>query len=222
MFLTFSCASKKPQDKGFQFAEKVFDIWKDFTKKEMATENSEISIKRDPLPQSFTMAVYFVPPKKKHQQNWKWSREDKVAFIETLSQTKRTSRVFEMINTIGKEGDLTSLRFMAAQQGAEALLLVQGAAMTETPLNAKALTYLIILPMLFVEGNNVKSTFVTQAVLWNVQKPYVHLGLETEGDWVMERPLIFRQKDRAIEKSKDKSIQELGHKLKMQITRSKL
>lgn len=221
MLLTLSCASKRPQDKGFQFAEKVFDIWKDFTKKEMTGKDSEISIKRDPLPQSFAMAIYFVPPENKNQ-NWKWSRKEKEAFIESLTQTKRTSRVFEMINTIGKEGDLTSLRFMAAQQGAEALLLVQGAAMTETPMNAKALTYLVILPMLFVEGNNVKSTFVTQAVLWDVQKPYVHLGLETEGDWEMERPLIFRQKDRAIEKSKEESILELSRKLKMQITRSKL
>lgn len=102
---------------------------------------------------------------------------------------------------------------MAAQQGADTLLLVRGASQMEGGLNAKALSYIALVPMFFVEGNNVQSSFVTQAVLWDVRKPFVHLGVETEGDWSMERPLVFRQKERALTKSKEESLHSLSRKL---------
>lgn len=215
--LVCACSSKKQQEeKGMVFAEKVFDIWKDFTKGQLEEQNSEIVINRTKLPDTYKMAVYFIDPEDKGQ-NWRWGRSEKNEILSTLEKKKKPSQVFELINTTGKNNDLKALRYMAAQQGAEALLLIRGMAKVETDMNAKALSYIVVVPMLFVEGNTVSSTFVSQAVLWDVRSPFIHFGIETEGDWTMERPLAFRQKDRAIEKSKEEALDSLSQKLEKKL-----
>lgn len=67
-----------------------------------------------------------------------------------------------------------------------------------------------------------KSAFVTQAVMWDVRNAYVHLGTQSEGDWVMKRPLAFRQKDRALEKAKEESLLELQKRLSQQLGQIKV
>lgn len=222
LLLASSCASKKPkEDTGMVFAEKVFDIWKEFTNKELKKTDDDIVITRTALPRSFNVAVYFMDNKDKNQ-NWSWSREEKDLITTTLEKNDKAGNVFELINTTNKDPDLKALRYMAAQQGADALMLVRGVAGTESQMNLKALSYLALLPMLFVEGNNIEGNFLAQAVLWDVRKPFVHLGLEAEGDWEMERPLAFKQRNRAVEKAKHEAISSLGNRLSNQLTRIKI
>jgi hypothetical protein len=214
-----ACSSNKQQEeKGMVFAEKVFDIWKDFTKSQLEDENSQIVINRTKLPASYKMAVYFINPENKNQ-NWRWDRSEKNEILSTIEKKQKASQVFELINTTGKNNDLKALRYMAAQQGAEALLLIRGMAKVESNMNAKALSYIVLVPMLFVEGNNINSTFVSQAVLWDVRSAFIHFGVETEGNWSMERPLLFGQKERAIKKAKAEALSSLSQKLdsKLQI-----
>jgi hypothetical protein len=215
--LVGACSIKKQrEEKGMVFAEKVFDIWKDFTKGQLEDQNSEIVINRTKLPDTYKMAVYFIEPEDRNQ-NWRWGRNEKNEILSTLEKKKKASQVFELINTTGKNNDLKALRYMAAQQGAEALLLIRGMAKVETDMNVKALSYIVLVPMLFVEGNTVNSTFVSQAVLWDVKSPFIHFGVETEGNWSMDRPLVFRQKDRAIEKSKEEALDSLSQKLEKKL-----
>jgi hypothetical protein len=222
MFLTLGCASKKaPEERGLAFAEKVFDLVKRLDETTTGGAVAEAAIKSSPLPQDFRMAVFFLPAEGK-KQNWHWSRKEKDMIIKSLEKEKRASQVFELINTTSKRVDMDSLRVMAAQQGADAVFLVRGVSAVKTPLNAMALTYLAIVPVLFVEGNQVESTFVTQGILWNARTPYVHMGLESEGDWKMQRPLAFRQIERAVDKSREESIQRLSQKIEQQLPRIKI
>ena len=87
---------------------------------------------------------------------------------------------------------LKSLRILASQQGADALLLIQGMSEVETKTNEWAATYVALLPVFFVKRNKVEGTFLTQTVLWNVKGPYVHLGGQSEGEFSQKRPLASR------------------------------
>lgn len=164
------------------------------------------------LPEQFSLAIYFRPS---HGDQWKWSEEDKeriVAVVES-ERGKKIRRVFELINTGGPD-EAASLRKMALQQGADALLIIQGVAEVETHFNPWALSYIAIAPAFFVEGNDVSAAFLSQAILWDTRKSYVHLGVQSEGDWSMERPALFKQKHRAIRKSKEEALNLLFSKLK--------
>ncbi|HXH31508.1 MAG TPA: hypothetical protein VNJ01_11890 [Bacteriovoracaceae bacterium] len=208
-----SCTTRRPSEsQGSVIAEKFFDIFKEFTKHQKGTGPSQLTVKRSELPKSFTMAVAFAVPESQ-AQDWRWTREEKDFIIAALETSRKSSKVFELMKTSDVNNESEALRFMAAQQGADALLLIRGVSKVETNLNGKAFTYLAVLPMLFVEGNDIKSTFITQAVLWDVKTAIVHLGVETEGEWEMERPLLFNQKQRAIEKSRNLSVRNLTSKL---------
>lgn len=220
-FITGCASQKKESDVGFGFAKKIFDIWKDVAKEQLPRSGGgggEINIDRSKLPKPYSMAVFFLPPTEK-DQDWKWQRSEKDQFMSSLEEEKHTSRVFELINTSGAVTELSDLRYMAAQQGADTLMLVRGLSQTKTPANGKAASYVLLVPMLVVEGNNVESTFTAQAVLWDVKKPYVHFGAEAEGDWKMQRPLVFRQKERAERKSREEAMMMLQKKVHKEVTR---
>lgn len=221
-FFASSCASqKKESDVGFGFAKKIFDIWKDVAKEQLPRTGGgggEINIDRAKLQMPYSMAVFFLPATEK-DQDWKWQRSEKDQFMASLDDEKNTSRVFELINTSGTVSELSDLRYMAAQQGADTLMLVRGLSNTKTPANGKAASYVLLLPMLAVKGNNVESTFTAQAVLWDVKKPYVHFGAEAEGDWQMQRPLLFRQTERAERKSREEAMMMLEKKVHKEVTR---
>jgi hypothetical protein len=218
--LLSACASKKQEsDPGFGFAKKIFDIWKDVAKVDLpgaGPGGGEINIERSKLSHPYSMAVYFLPATEK-DQNWKWERSEKDKFLSGLEKEKGTSRVFELINTSGPVTELSDLRYMAAQQGADTLLLVRGLAHSESKLNGKAASYILLVPMAVVNGNTVDSNFTAQAVLWDVKRPYVHLGAEAEGDWEMQRPLFNRQSERGVRKSREEALSKLQQKIHHQV-----
>lgn len=221
--LMVGCSTReRPEEKGLVFVEKMFDLFEGIEKKHLGKDkdSSEVTITKAKLPNPYSLAVYFIQPEK--DQEWRWDRKDKDLILSSLHTDKRAGRVFELINTSGKQNDLKNMRVMAAQQGAEGLLLIRGISNLDTSVNAKALSYVALIPMLFVNGNDVNSTFVGQAILWDVRSPYVHLGIESEGGWGMERPFAFKQKDRALEKSKDEALSSLSDKLKTQLPQIKL
>lgn len=214
----FSCSTHKKEE---TFANKIFDLFKDFSK--TITENQQRinPADRPALPSSYKVAVYFKDPdgKAKSPQKWKWTQEDKDKIISSIRSKKtKIGKVFELIDLGSEKSDAKSLRLMASQQGADALLLIQGLSEVESEPNGLALTYLVIVPAFFVNGNHVDGSFVTQAVLWDVEQPYVHLGVQNEGDYSHNRPLVFRQVPRVIEKSKEESLNGLTAKLQKEFS----
>lgn len=211
-----ACASQEEkQDR--EIVQRFFDLFEEV--KDVAFQETgladRITKKRTPLPEKFRMAVAFMAPhRKSSSETWSWTQADKDHVLNKLEVRggNKMGKIFELIDT-GAEKNLKGLRLMAAQQGADALLLIQGAARVKTDLNPWSLTYLAILPTLFVEGNDVHSEFITQAVLWDVKGPYVHLGAKSEGDWTSQRPLVFRQIPRVVRKAKEEALISLTEKL---------
>ncbi|WP_408095536.1 hypothetical protein ACJVC5_10890 [Peredibacter sp. HCB2-198] len=212
------CSTTKKEDKlKNEITQRLFDLW-DKTIGDSVSDSKTASIanKKVELKRPFELAIYFKQPDKK--EDWRWTREDKVFLQNKLDDNKNiVKRSFELINTAGTE-DIKALRTMAAQQGADALLIVQGKAEVESNLNAAGLSYVVLVPTLFANGNTVTSAFVTQAVLWDVRDSVVHLGSETEGEWKMKRPLFFKQEERAINKAKEESLLHLEEQLTKQAT----
>jgi len=218
LLLSFSCASQKKPDTGSAFATKVFEMFKDFHTNFGDKNGQSQTIKKMQLPASYQTAVFFMPPDKRSEtrQNWKWTREEKDQILAALKSGK-AKKVFELINTGEKAPEIDQLRAMARMQGADTLTLIRGESELETPLNPAAISYIALLPVFFVDGNDVKSHFTTQALMWDLRSPYVHLGAESQGEWEMSRPLVFRQTKRAINKSKAESINRLVRKIKSEI-----
>jgi hypothetical protein len=208
-----SCASKKEEP---SFAHRIFGLFEDFSKTVTEEHLKTSPSERPVLPKAYHVAVYFKKPegKAKSPQEWKWTQEDKDQIMSAIKSKKtKIGKVFELLELGAEKMDAKSLRIMASQQGADALLIVQGVSQVESDPNGMALTYLVIVPAFFVNGNHVDGSFVTQAVLWDVQDPYVHMGVQNEGDYSHNRPLVFRQIPRVIEKSKEESLNGLTAKL---------
>jgi hypothetical protein len=223
VLLCTSCATapKKPKNEGMVFAKRLFNVFEDMAKKQLGTNENEkeLSVTRTSLPKTFDLAVYFIPSSDKNP-SWIWERKTKDQLISQLAESARTKQVFELFPTKKQINDPLELRQMAAQQGADALLLINGTSSVATSANAKAISYVAILPMFFVEGNDVHGNFSSQAILWDVRKPVVHFGMETEGDWKMERPLIFRQRERVVRKSQDESLELLSKRIQQRLKES--
>lgn len=220
LLLGTSCAVAPKDKMKNDIAKRLFELFDRHTAGLSDNQIAAVRDKRPELPKPFNMAVYFKQPDKK--ADWRWTREDKDGVLRTVGSKKSVKYAFELINTSGKDEELESLRMMSAQQGADALLVIQGVGEVETDANGLALSYIALVPMLFANGNDVESAFVTQAVLWDVRNAYVHLGTQSEGDWLMKRPLAFRQKDRALEKAKEESLQQLQKRLSMQLGQIKI
>lgn len=213
-----SCSSHKKEE---TFANKIFDLFKDFSKTVTESQQRINPADRPDLPSSYKVAVYFKDPdgKAKSPQKWKWTQEDKDKVMSSIRSRKtKIGKVFELIDLGSEKSDAKSLRFMASQQGADALLMIQGMSEVESDPNGLALTYLAIVPAFFVNGNHVDGSFVSQAVLWDVEQPYVHLGVQNEGDYSHNRPIAFRQITRVIEKSKEESLNGLSDKLQKEFS----
>lgn len=216
--LLTSCSSHKKEE---TFANKIFDLFKDFSKTVTESQQRISPSERPHLPSSYKVAVYFKEPdgQAKSPQKWKWTQEDKDKVLSSIRSNKtKIGKVFELIDLGSEKSDAKNLRLMASQQGADALLLIQGVSEVESDPNGLALTYLVVVPAFFVNGNHVDGSFVTQAVLWDVEQPYVHLGVQNEGGYSHNRPLVFRQIPRVIEKSKDESLDGLTAKLQKEFS----
>lgn len=218
-FLSTGCATVTNAKIKNDIAKRLFDLFDRHTSELSDNQIASVADKRRELSKPFELAVYFKNPTEK--DNWRWTANDRQEILTTLAgNQKLIRRTFELINTSGKAEDLKSIRMMAAEQGADAVLIIQGAGEVKTEANGLAATYIALVPMLFVNGNNVKSGFVTQAVMWDVRQSYVHMGVQSEGDWNMKRPLAFRQKDRALDKAKEESLSRLEKQLESRINRT--
>lgn len=206
-----SCSQVQHTKMKEDITKRLMDLFETTTGEISDGQIASVADRKALLPKDFNLAVHFKKPEK---EDWSWNQKDRREILSTIkANEKKIGKVFELINTGREDEELKSLRMMAAQQGADALLVIQGATEVNSPPNGMALTYVALVPMLFVNGNTVKSAFVSQAVLWDVRTSNVHLGAKSEGEYSMKRPLAFRQKDRAVEKAKDEALKDLNQQL---------
>lgn len=210
--LATSCATQKKTS----VATRIFDLFEDYTKVISDAQIRRTAANRPELPENFKLAVYFkeADEKTKSPQDWKWTQKDKDLILNSIQSNKaKVGKVFELIDLGSEKDDAKALRLMAAQQGADGLLIIQGLSEVDTNANGLAFSYLALAPAFFVNGNEIEGTFVSQALLWNVHEPFVHVGVQNEGEYTHSRPLAFRQIPRVIRKSKEESLEGLSEKL---------
>ena len=211
LLLSSACASRPESSTSGKMVSQIFDFWKELRGKVSETTSEKIRVERVKLAKPIRIGTYFAPAIEKR---WDWRSDEKRIILNRLEKVNGVAEIRELYG-LRSEDEVSprELRERAAQQGLDALLIVQGEARTESDLNSKALTYVAILPTFFVNGNRVKSEFEAEAVLWDVRTSYVHTGAKGTGNWVMNRPLFFPQKERALRKSRNESLRNLAEEL---------
>ncbi len=134
------------------------------------------------LPKPFKVGVYFVD---NHHTNMdlRWNSADKEFIIkleEDLKKSGEVSKVFLINESVVGGQDLKSIRLAAAHHGADALLMISSTSAVDQYTNAAAISYILLLPALFVPGTVTDALFITRAALWDVRNEYLYMAVESE------------------------------------------
>jgi hypothetical protein len=183
-------------------------------------EIKEAYNKKTNLPKPFKLAVYFKTAEgKRGQSDWRWSEEDKAQFDEIGAELKKkgiVSDVFPLISSLVTSDDLHALRLVAAKHGADALLVVTGAADIDRYINGWGWSYALLLPALFVPGSKADTLFMASATMWDVKNEYLYLTAETEATTSDTYIAAFGKKDKDLINA---AKSQAGGKLKAELTR---
>lgn len=166
------------------------------------------------LPKPFTIAVYFKsPPQTDGGGTWRWTLKDKTKFVEKMREAvspEVVSNIFIMENNANNSADLKDLRLSAAQYGADAMMVVQGVTDTHRTRTPWASSYVLVLPALFVNGNQVQTYFNMQASLWDVRNEMLYLTMSSEGDDLEKYPAALWKEDAVyMEKTKQMALSNM-------------
>lgn len=166
------------------------------------------------LPNPFKLAFYFKSPK----GEFKWTESDKkgfIAIVEDLQRQQVISKVFFLESNLSTGEDLSSIRKAASDQGADALLLIEGGAAIERGVNPWGWSYVLLLPTLFVKGSHAETFFSATATLWSVKDESFLTSAEAEADHRESYIAAFGSSDKTlIAKTKDHALENLNFELK--------
>jgi hypothetical protein len=147
-------------------------------------EIKDLIDRRAQLPNPSRIAVYFKRPERAAGKLWGWTDSDK-AQIEGIAKELQVqgvkSEIFFILDSLIENESLCALRRVAAQHGADALLVLTGAGSLHRYTNWKGLSYALIAPAFFVEGSEVEGLFLMNAVLLDVRNEFLYLTAESEG-----------------------------------------
>lgn len=137
------------------------------------------------LPKPFRLGIFWKDPVEgpaPDQSFRRWGAEEKKELL-SLAEAFSASEVsasFPILTEVGAEPSLSAVRVAAARQGADAVLVVSGAQETFVDTNAAAFSYLLLLPTLFVKGNDAEARFLARAQLIDVRNGFLYLAAEGE------------------------------------------
>ena len=134
------------------------------------------------------VAVYLQPP---GQGDWRWTPEDKAAMEPWAAALKRegiVSEVFPLPEMLVGKADPKELRLAAAKCGADVLLVIRGAAQTDSYKNFAAVFNLTIVGGYVVPASHKDSLFMMEGCLLDVDNGYVYTGVQAEGVGKVVRP----------------------------------
>jgi hypothetical protein len=156
------------------------------------------------------IAVYLKPAK---DSNWRWTPQDKEvlnSWATVLRQQGIASHVFPMAGMFVNDCDLKHLRMAAARYGADALLVVAGAAQTDNYINPAAMLNLTIVGGYIVPGSHSDALFIMQGGLMDVRNGCLYASVEAEGEGSIIRPTFLIEDKDAVAKAKRKALEAFG------------
>lgn len=134
------------------------------------------------LPKPFKIGVYFVD---NEQKRWdlRWNSVDKDAILSLADELKKSgevSQLFLLNDSVVTGKDIKSIRLAAAHHGADAILVINSTSATDQYMNRLGLSYILVLPALFVPGTMTDALYITRAALWDVRNEYLYMAVESE------------------------------------------
>lgn len=180
------------------------------------------SDKKAQLPKPFKVGIYFQEPVQKSEENlWDWAEADKQKILSAVERFKNNgeiSKVFMISPAMASGTDLRSLRAAAAQQGADALIIVSAVNDVDQYTTQWAWTYIALFPALFVPASVSDVLFISRAVMWDVRNEFLYLTAESEVLINRKYPAVFRQDKKQIQDAKNDSLIGLKTELEKRLS----
>ena len=173
------------------------------------------------LPKPFKVGIYFQEPSNKGEEKlWDWADSDKKKILSTVDKFKRggeISKAFVISPSITSSTDLKSIKAAAAQQGADALIIVSAVNDVDQYTTQWAWTYVALFPALFVPASVSDILFISRAAMYDVRKEFLYLTAESEVLVNRKYPAVFRQDKKATEDAKNDSLNGLQEELEKRL-----
>lgn len=144
---------------------------------------------------------------------WRWTGKDK-QMLETWASTLRqegiASDVIFMSSMFMQGETLKDLRAAAAKHGADALLVIQGGAMTESYLNPAAVFNVTVVGGYVVPGSQRDALFLIEGGLVDVNNGFLYASMESEGEGSTLAPTFIIEEKDAIDRAKHEALMRFG------------
>lgn len=170
------------------------------------------------LVEGFRAGIYFREPEER--QSWRWTAADRERVLDAVSAADGIGEAFLISPLVVARQDLRSIRLAAAQHGADALIVVAGAADVDVSANGWAVTYLAVAPLLFVPGNDMDALFIARAAMWDVRNEFLYVTADGESARSQTRPAAFTENRKAlIDPLRSEAIGQLTQELSRRLQR---
>jgi hypothetical protein len=148
--------------------------------------------------------------------DWRWTTKDRQV-METWAEALRREGIATdviFMSTMFLQGEtLKDMRAAAAEHGADALLVIKGAAMTDSYMNPAAVFNVTVLGGFIVPGSRRDALFLMQAGLIDVRNGFLYASVEAEGEGSTIAPTFIIEERDAIDRAKQKALTNFGPEL---------
>ena len=106
--------------------------------------------------------------------------------------------------------NLKTIRLAAAQQSADAVLIIRSVADTDSYSNYASILYLTIIGWWIVPGTDIDSLVIMRGAMYDVANAYLYLTAEAEGEAHVVGPTLGLRDRDAIDEAKAKALDNFG------------
>jgi hypothetical protein len=141
-----------------------------------------------------------------------WREDDKQQIMSWGQQLKQSGVVSEMflVPDVFAKKDLKDIRLAAAQQGADAVLVVRSVSGTDEYMNPASFLYITIVGAWIVPGSDVDALVMLRGAMWDVGNSYLYVTVESEGESHLVKPSMLLDRNDAIEAAKKNALDSFG------------
>ena len=132
------------------------------------------------------------------------------SWAEALRKEGIATDVIFMSTMFSKGDSLVDLRAGAAKYGADALLVLKGAAVTDSYMNPAALFNVTVVGGFVVPGSHRDALFVIEGGLVDVNNGFLYASMEAEGEGKTLAPTFIIEEKDAIERAKQQALTAFG------------
>lgn len=106
-----------------------------------------------------------------------WREEDRQKILSWSEQLKQAGVISQMfiVPNIFEMKDLKTIRLAAAQQGADAVLIIRSVDQTDRYLNYASFLYITIIGLWIVPGSDLDALVMLRGAMWDVGNAYLYM-----------------------------------------------